>query len=384
MIPKLSIVIPTRNRQKYCIAAIKHILSFTNADFELCVHDNSDDAQIEAFARTRSGDIRFKYKRVSERLNSVHNMDKAVEMACGKYVVMIGDDDTVLPAIFDVVNWADSYEVDSLCSKGSIAYYWPGAYREGQNGRLEINLAKPENKDSWSFERKLDLLLREGITRFLDYSFPKLYHGLILNDRLQEIKAKTGHFLGGLSPDIYSSIALCSVVKNHKVIDTVITISGACRSSSTSQNLNNGHRGELSQAPHLILRGPYLWDNYVPAFYSAETIWAESAIKAIDEMGMTELRSKFNYSFLVAFAALNNRNIFGLVIKKSLSEENYFIKEDKLVYFKLCKSFCVVGFQYLLRRINRVFKKKCPVLVHTDVVDIAKAALIVSKELKML
>lgn len=38
----LSIVIPTRDREYYCIEAIKNILSYNNEDFELVVQDNSD------------------------------------------------------------------------------------------------------------------------------------------------------------------------------------------------------------------------------------------------------------------------------------------------------------------------------------------------------
>ena len=43
----LSILIPTRNRQKYCIGAIKEILSIGSERIEICVQDNSDDNSLE-------------------------------------------------------------------------------------------------------------------------------------------------------------------------------------------------------------------------------------------------------------------------------------------------------------------------------------------------
>ena len=42
----LSIVIPTRNREEYCIHALNHILSFDEQDFELIIQDNSDTTRI--------------------------------------------------------------------------------------------------------------------------------------------------------------------------------------------------------------------------------------------------------------------------------------------------------------------------------------------------
>ena len=76
----LSIAIPTRNRQKYCIEAIKHILSYDNTDFELVIHDHSDDRAIEKFVSTID-DVRLKYIYTDEALSSVQNMSRSIEIA---------------------------------------------------------------------------------------------------------------------------------------------------------------------------------------------------------------------------------------------------------------------------------------------------------------
>lgn len=379
MNPLLSIVIPTRNRQQYCIAAIDNILSYNYSSLELCIQDNSDDNQIEQYVAARKVDIRLKYCHICERLNSVHNMDQAISMATGKYVTMIGDDDTVLPNIFNIVDWADKNGVDSICARQTVAYYWPGAYPKEISGVLMITSPDVKRQDNWDIERKLTVLFKKGITRFLDYKLPKLYHGLILNDRLQEIRKRAGHYFGGLSPDIYSTIALCGVVKNHAVIDGAITVSGACRSSATSQNINLGHRGELSEAPHLILRGPYVWDDYIPAYYSVETIWAESALKAVVETGMIKFRDKFDYSYLVAFAALNNRNIFSFAMNKSLSKDNHFVINDSFLKVKILISFIKIACGYFLRKLTRRFNKSEATVVYRNVENISHAVELINR-----
>ena len=136
--PFLSIVIPTRNRQHYCIAAIENILSYDYPDLELCVHDNSDDDHIQQYLQSRTPDPRLTYKRIAEQLNSVDNMDRAIGMATGHYVCMIGDDDTILPHIFEVTEWMDAHSIDSVCTNQRVQYYWPGAHPDDLSGLLRI------------------------------------------------------------------------------------------------------------------------------------------------------------------------------------------------------------------------------------------------------
>lgn len=356
-LPLISVVIPTRNRQPYCMAAIEDILSYDDPQLELCIQDNSDDDQLKQYVEARKYDARLVYRYVPERLNSLINMDQAIGMASGKYVIMLGDDDTILPDIFSTVQWMETNGVDSVCSNTRVQYFWPGAHAEDENGLMRIVSYDAKYCDR-SMSENLHRLFRQGITRFKIYLLPQVYHGIILRERLQEIKQRTGHFFGGLSPDIYSTIALCKVVENHRVINTPVSIAGACKSSSTSQNTYKAHCGRLEDTPHLILRGPYEWDNYVPAYYSVETLWAESAIKAVREMGMEELLKEFNYSFLAAYALLNNRTIFKLAWQKTFSKQNYFVKNDPWLKWKFAIAVLQVLCDFAARKWKRCFKTK--------------------------
>ena len=122
-LPLLSIVIPTRNREFYCIQAIKHILSFENKDFELVIQDNSESKKIFDFVNNIE-DSRLKYFYTENQLNSLINMDLAISRAKGRYVTMIGDDDTVLPTIFKVVAYAFKNNYDAISQKNIVSYNW--------------------------------------------------------------------------------------------------------------------------------------------------------------------------------------------------------------------------------------------------------------------
>src|ERR1035437_10295551 len=95
---------------------------------------------------------------------------------------------------------------------------------------------------------------------YLSFDFPKVYHGIVSKDLFDKVKFATGHYFGGLSPDIFAAMSLSLFAKRFIVIDYPFTIGGVCKSSSTAQNMGGGHRGELITAPHLYLRGNYTWD----------------------------------------------------------------------------------------------------------------------------
>ena len=296
-LPLLSIVIPTRNREFYCIQAIKHILSFENKDFELVIQDNSESKKIFDFVNNIE-DSRLKYFYTENQLNSLINMDLAISRAKGRYVTMIGDDDTVLPTIFKVVAYAFKNNYDAISQKNIVSYNWPNSLGEGLGGVISYKVVR-NKKLTPVIKDEINLLLTNGMIDYLSFSFPKVYHGLVLKQHLDGIKKQTGHFFGGLSPDIYSAISLSFFVKKFIVIDYPLTIAGACASSTTSQNLLGGHKGELEKAPHLNLRGEYVWDKRIPSYYSVESIWAESAIKSFVENGKDYL---LEYAFDADFA----------------------------------------------------------------------------------
>lgn len=318
--PLLSIVIPTRNRQKYCIAAIDNILSYDYSSFELCVQDNSDDSEIEDYINAREPDSRLIYKRIPNQIASIFNIGESLGLANGKYVILIGDDDTILPSLFTAVEYMEKNGIDSLCPVPIINYYWPGAHPDHPEGYLIVPAQTEEYKKMENVTQKLEHLFKHGTIRYLSYYLPKVYHGIVRKDILEQIKDKTGHYAGGLSPDIYLSVAISSIVKNHYTSNFSVSIAGACSKSSTSQSINKGHRGDLKSAPHFFLRGDYTWDSRVPDYYSVDTIWADSALKAVGEIELSNLDKCFSFNYLAAYSLLNNRTIFGFAFKHTFSK----------------------------------------------------------------
>ncbi len=318
-IPLLSIVIPTRNREEYCIHALNHILSFEEQDFELIIQDNSDSTRILDYVK-KNQDLRLKYQYAPERINSLINMDYAISLATGKYITMIGDDDTVLPTIFDVVKYANKFGYDAISQKNVIPYFWPNSLGAGSSGKLNLNRFSFEKKRP-DINKNLNLFLKNGMIDYLSFDFPKVYHGIVLKSVLDKVKSKTGHYFGGLSPDIYAAMTLSFFTERFIVIDYPFSVGGICKSSTTAQGMTGGHIGELETAPHLYKRGNYIWDKRIPQYYSVESIWAESAIKGFIELDNEFLLKDFRFSFFVLFAIWRGKGIRKLIIRKVLNSQ---------------------------------------------------------------
>jgi glycosyltransferase involved in cell wall biosynthesis len=298
MKPLLSIAIATKNRVQYCIQAIETILNYKYDNFELIIQDNTDNIELEEYIKNNFSDSRLVYRYTPPPFSSIDNFNAVLELCKGKYVCLLGDDDGVTENLFKIVEWADKNNVDSICPTEFVHYIWPN---NTTNGKMVVPYSTHTVWENKPMDNLQDLI-EDGVVQYMKFNLPKLYHGVIKKSCLDEMKSKNGYYLGGLSPDIYACIALSSIVKKHIVVDSPMTIAGACPKSTTIDNTTGKHSGKIEDAPHFRSRENYVWDSGVPRFYSVETIWAESAIKAIKEFNIHVDLTRLNLTKILASA----------------------------------------------------------------------------------
>jgi len=316
MKPLLSIAIATKNREIYCIEVIKSILDWNDSRVEICISDNSSTKKIYEFLSfTDQANIRYDY--TNDAISSIDNFNRALDLATGEYICLLGDDDGVLPEVLKYLEWAKENNIDSFCSKEAIPYFWPGAHPDFPNGGMFVKKHK-DGIRKVDAKKELIKLLKNGIVNYMFFDLPKSYHGFVKRDIMLKIKDITGNFYGGLSPDIFSVVAISLLSKNHYTVDKPLTIGGVCRQSTTADQISGAHCGPLEKMPHLQNRKiPYQWDKDVPEFYSVTTTWGDSGLNSIGAMNKSEYRKYFNIYPLLAQAILMNRNqIFKLMMDK--------------------------------------------------------------------
>lgn len=366
MKPLISILIATKNRQKYCLSAVESILMLPNKSIQVVVQDNSDDKSLETMLVNLLNDERLIYHYTPPPFSSIDNFNAAIELSTGEYVCLIGDDDGINPEIIKATEWAKQNNVDCLVGSINASYRWDGTeapdtlFTKMTGSTLTIThfSGKAKKIDTQvSFDRLMD----NGCTNYLEFDFPKLYHGIVKKSILDELKSKTGEYLKGLSPDIYSAISLAILAKNIIKIDYPLTIPGTCgQSTSITEGQIKKHSKRLEDAPHFRDRKEtYHWSKEVPKLYCVQTIWADSALAALREFSEYEIIDKFNKYRLFANIIAADKSLKYEVFEymNNVKGENTFIHER----FKFYEANITGPYQKFIRykalgRIKKILK----------------------------
>lgn len=93
---KVSILLPTRNRLELLRLAIESVRMQDYADWEILISDNASDEDIGEHVR-KLADPRIKTRRFDELVPVTENWNAALECATGDYIIMLGDDDVLVP-----------------------------------------------------------------------------------------------------------------------------------------------------------------------------------------------------------------------------------------------------------------------------------------------
>lgn len=333
--PLLSIVIPTKNRQRYCLSAIQSILNLNDPDIQIVIQDNSTDEQLRAQIPQLDSSI-LKYSYIPGVLSFVENFNNAIDAADGEYLCIIGDDDGINPEIIQATAWAKHHQIECLVGNVEANYRWDNTgapdtfFTKMTDNTLTMTHFNGKAKRV-NIEESLIKLMKNGCTNYLDYDFPKLYHGIVKKTALQKLKDRTGSYLKGLSPDIYASIALACTIEQLVVVDYPLTIPGVCaESGSIQEGQLKKHSKELASAPHFRGRTTeYEWDEFVPKLYCVQTIWADSAFAALKELGRKDYLLEYFDEYMLYANILEADNTLTSIILKHLKNKYPSISEKE-------------------------------------------------------
>ena len=292
----LSIIIPTKNRYECLIPVVKALLKYIDSsDVEIIIQDNSDDNTEGVAYFSNLNENRVNYFHKQESLSMQDNTIFAINNSTGKYLIFIGDDDLVSPYIYEFVQYMDKHHIKCLVCNS--AYYWWNTVefvKENYFQRKEA-LWLPQGQ-SLKFEKRnsleeLEIMLQSGAGMFL--RLPKLYHGVVKREVLEEIKVKTGTYLpGGSSPDIAFSTALSLVFEEYYFVNFPLTVFGASKNSNGGRTASNKHYGIIEEQKHLPKDISENWNRFVPRIWSEKTVYAQAVT---DVLNAFKSSKKFNY-----------------------------------------------------------------------------------------
>lgn len=317
--PLVSIVVATRNRQRYAMPSVRALCdSFQSDDVEFVFQDSSDDQSLRVYIESEIRDPRVQYRYSPPPLNMTQNYNLAVSHAKGRYVCMIGDDDGVNPEIMDAAQWAEVNNVDALTPVSATTYYWPDFrsryYRGVHAGKMYLR-AFSGSLSKVDGQKAVTRCVRGAAFGIEQWDLPKIYLALIRRDRLEEIRLRTGHYFAGISPDIYGAIAAAHLCHNAYIIDYPLIMGGSGGASNAGLSAQRRHKGTFEEAVHMRNYSAADWPDGVPRYWTTETAYSNSALLALHDLGRQDLIQNFNFPLLHAICLISHPDYYAETIR---------------------------------------------------------------------
>jgi len=205
---KFSVLLPTRNRLEYLRYAVETVRRQDYADWEIVISDNDSVDDIAGFV-TEMDDPRIIYRRTASFVPVTENWNNALDASSGDYVVMLGDDDGLLPGYFSglLAAMADFPDPDFIYVS-ALFFAYPGVMPDAPDGFLRADRNRFFSGDApyW-----LDKDTARSIARgYLDFRMPvasNMQFSLISRRAIDAMRAK-GAFFQSPYPDFYATPAL--------------------------------------------------------------------------------------------------------------------------------------------------------------------------------
>ena len=126
--PKITIIIPTRNGGKYLPYAVETVLSQKYENLELIISINHSKDNTYEYVKTIN-DNRVKIVTPPEDLNMTAHYEFALTHATGDWVMILGDDDGIMPYFFELIpyltDYAEKHNLDAINSQRAY-FFWKG------------------------------------------------------------------------------------------------------------------------------------------------------------------------------------------------------------------------------------------------------------------
>lgn len=372
--PLLSIVVPTKDRYYYLKHLINLIIDFNSDTIELVIQDNTgDNGEILNYISTVQYP-NLKYNHQKESMPISDNSTQGILNSEGEYVCFIGDDDAVLPNIIDVVKKMKADNIDALVSM-PVTYNWPD-FSDNSIYKLSSTLLYKKGTGAYkalSAENEISNCIKSGLRSLCH--LPKVYQGIVKRSFLDKIYKRTNTYFPGGSPDMANAIALALLSPKIAYYDAPLIISGQCKTVGGGERLRK--RNDLlkiTEQPFLPRNIAQTWDDRIPRYWCADTIWPQSAINAYKEMGIS--LPKINFNQIIATFVFDHPSYY--------KECKPFVTSGFDFYFNISKCFIVKGWRYISWHLSYILsggKKRAGVLLERDLLTVNDAVKFLSKVL---
>lgn len=234
---KLTVVIPTRERANTLQHSLATVVAQDYADLTILVSDNASTdntrAVIESFK-----DSRIRYINPGKRLSMSHHWEFALTHVQDGYVMVIGDDDGVVPGgILRIASLLAQYDSPDamICSK--CLFFWENASAHFKHHEIPSRSLRFKLSDQVEWLDSQTMLHRLSAQKTGYQSLPSIYRGVVKTTVITRAM-RSGVFFRSINPDIYSAVAVAAVTKRYLLVEQPFAIEGVSENSTGLSALN--------------------------------------------------------------------------------------------------------------------------------------------------
>lgn len=272
--PRFSVILPTRERADTLVSSLRTCTTQDDPDLEIIVSDNFSQDHTREVVKM-ADDARILYVNPQQRLGMSQNWEFGLSHATGDYVMFLGDDDGLLPDAVEALRElaVTSGRPDAIAWKDAT-YHWPDHPEHATRGLLTVPLRKSVKVVS------APAMLKDVISMKVPWMrLPWLYRSLVSRTAIDRVIGRSGRFFCSQIPDVYSGIAIASVIDSYYCSERPYAINGASGYSTGTSQFAAAHKGPAT----LFATEPNIPFHPTLDFASAgPMIVAESYLQALD------------------------------------------------------------------------------------------------------
>ncbi len=229
--PRFSVVIPTRERPTYLRHALATCLDQEIDDYEILVCDNGVSAAAKQVV-DEAGASRVRYLRAPGPLAMTDSWEFAVSQAQGDFILVIGDDDGLLPHALRELDRLLSRLQQPVLRWEAAFYTWPDVDLPGQGDFLRLPLGRGLHMLDATSTMASVISFETAYVRL-----PTFYNTAIHRSIVEDLQRRGGRVFRSRYPDVYSGFVVGHLVGRYPSVDAPMSIAGVSGRSTGVANL---------------------------------------------------------------------------------------------------------------------------------------------------
>lgn len=207
---KFSVLLPTRNRLELLKYALETVLRQDYDDWEIIISDNFSEENVAGFVQSLN-EQRIKYYRTNSFIPVTDNWNNALEKSTGDYVIMLGDDDSLMKGFFTTMSMLiERFQWPDFIYSNAFVYAYPGVMPGFPNGFLKPYGFAPFFKNAkepfWLHKKQAVDLVHHSMNFKMLFTY-NMQHSVVSRRFIESLRYK-GSFFQSPYPDFYATNAL--------------------------------------------------------------------------------------------------------------------------------------------------------------------------------